>query len=287
VEFNPLNPLRLTSGWDPNHRDYRKLLVVDDSVGFTGGVNISSTYANSSLFRSKARSGSQVGWRDTHIQIEGPAVAALQWEFLNSWSSQQLLPLSDSNFFPPLKNVGNKLIRVLASEPGGSQEIYKTYILAIAAAKMSVHITGAYLVPDEQLLAALGEAAARGVEVKIILPGVKESGVAYYASHSFFQEMLERGIRLFLLHGSVLHAKTAVIDGVWSTVGSTNMDNRSFLHHHELNVVVFDEAFGAAMDIAFEDDLALTDEVTLPEWEKRLWWERVKEWAARRFAYWL
>ncbi len=161
LAFNPVNPLRLLGPWQPNNRDHRKILVVDGMVAFTGGVNISSTYANSSLFRSKARRNAKVGWRDTHIRIEGPAVAALQWVFLDNWASQQSPDLPDSNFFPPLKEAGNKLVRVLASAPGGDYDIYKAYVLAIQQAKNSIHITSAYFVPDAQMLQALNDAARR------------------------------------------------------------------------------------------------------------------------------
>jgi cardiolipin synthase len=287
VAFNPINPLKLTGPWSPNNRDHRKILVVDGKIAFTGGVNISSTYANSSLFRSKSRTSAKVGWRDTHLRIEGPAVATLQWEFLNSWANQVAPALSDSNFFPKLAAAGNHLVRILASGPDGDQDIYAAYILAINAAVKSVHITCAYFVPDVQILNALTQAARRGVEVKIILPGVMESGLVFYAGHSFYTEMLASGIRLYELQIAVLHAKTAVVDRTWSTVGSTNIDTRSFLHNYEINAVVFDGAFGEALESAFEEDLRFSTEVTQAQWAQRPLSDRLKEWAARRLEYWL
>ena len=287
VAFNPVNPLKLMGPWAPNNRGHRKILVVDGRVAFTGGVNISDTYANSSLFRSKSRSNAKVGWRDTHIRIEGPAVAALQWEFLNSWVGQKAPALSDSNFFPQLHNAGDKLVRILASAPGGDQDIYAAYILAINAAVKSVHITCAYFVPDVQIMQALTRAARRGVDVKIILPGVLESGLVYYAGRSFYAELLAGGVRVYELQVAVLHAKTAVIDGIWSTVGSTNIDMRSFLHNYELNAVVLDAEFGLALESAFVEDLRYSNEVTAAQWAQRPLAERLKEWAARRLEYWL
>lgn len=287
VAFNPINPLKLMGPWSPNNRDHRKILVVDGKLAFTGGVNISSTYANSSLFRSKSRPNAKVGWRDTHLRIEGPAVAALQWEFLNSWAAQMAPELSDSNFFPPLQAAGSHLVRILASAPDGDQDIHAAYILAIHAALSSVHITCAYFVPDVQILQALTQAARRGVDVKIILPGVMESGLVFYAGRSFYTEMLDSGIRVFELQKAVLHAKTAVIDRMWSTVGSTNIDTRSFLHNYELNAVVFDSGFGLALESAFEEDLRLSNEVAPAQWGQRPLSERLKEWAARRLEYWL
>jgi cardiolipin synthase len=287
LAFNPVNPLKLVGPWQPNQRDHRKILVVDGVVAFTGGVNISSTYANSSLFRSKARRSTEVGWRDTHIQIEGPAVAALQLAFLDNWASQKSPELPDSNFFPPLTEAGDKLVRVLASEPGGDYEIYKAYVLAILGAKATVHITSAYFVPDAQILQALIDAAKRGVEVKIILPGVTDSGLVFHAAQSYYDEMLAGGIRIYQLQIAVLHAKTAVIDKVWSTVGSTNIDTRSFLHNNEINVVVYSAEFGEAMENAFLEDLNYSVEITQEKWDQRPLGDRLKEWTARRLEYWL
>ncbi len=287
VAFNPVNPLKLVGPWEPNNRDHRKLLVVDGQVAFTGGVNISSAYANSSFFRSKAASADTVGWRDTHIRIEGPAVAALQWEFLTNWATQLAPELSDGNFFPPLANAGDKLVRVLASTPDGDHDIYAAYILAIDSAVKSVHITCAYFVPDVQILKALTGAARRGVDVKIILPSVTDSGLVFHAGRSFYDEMLSSGIRVYELQISVLHAKTAVIDRLWSTVGSTNIDTRSFLHNYELNAVVLDNEFGQALESAFDEDLRFSLEITAERWAQRPFSNRWKEWAARRMEYWL
>ncbi len=287
LAFNPVNPLKLIGPWEPNNRDHRKILVVDGVVAFTGGVNISSTYANSSLFRSKARRDAKVGWRDTHIKIEGPAVAALQWTFLNTWTSQQSPDLPDSDFFPPLKEAGNKLVRVLVSEPGGDYDIYKAYVLAIQEAKKTIHITSAYFVPDAQILQALSDAAHRGVDVKIILPGVTDNGLVFRAAQSFYSEMLANRIKIYELQIAVLHAKTAVVDKVWSTVGSTNIDTRSFLHNNEINVVVFGDEFGTTMENAFLEDLRYSVEISKDKWEQRSLGSRIKEWAARKLEYWL
>jgi cardiolipin synthase len=291
LAFNPINPLRLTGPWEPNNRDHRKILVVDGRIAFTGGVNISSTYANSSLFRSKSRtkkqSNSKIGWRDTHIKIEGPAVAALQWLFLDTWMREKSPDLSDSNFFPPLKNVGDKLLRVLASEPDGDNDIYKAYVLAIREAKKTIHITCAYFVPDTLILEALSDAVGRGVEVAIILPGVSDNSLVFHATQSFYTEMLQKGIKVYQLQIAVLHAKTAVIDQIWATVGSTNIDRRSFLHNNEINVVVFGSEFGLAMENTFTEDLRFSVEMTTTQWVQRPLQNKLREWFARRLEYWL
>ncbi len=287
LPFNPVNPFAGTGLWRLNNRDHRKILVVDGKVAFTGGVNISAAYSNSSLFRARSKAASNIGWRDTHIRIEGPAVATLQWLFLNAWFNQKGEDLPDLAFFPPLPKVGDKVVRVLASQPDGDFEIYKAYMLALQEAKATVHITTAYFVPDAQVIEALIAAARRGVDVKIILPGVSDVGLVFRAGHSFYSSLLESGVRIYQLQVSVLHAKTAVIDRIWSTVGSTNIDTRSFLHNYEVNVVVLNENFGREMENAFEEDLRGSREITREEWERRPFADRIKEWAARSLEYWL
>lgn len=292
LAYNPVNPARLHgTAWKINHRDHRKLLIVDGKVAFTGGINISDTYARSSLFRSQSKrrppDAAQLGWRDTHVMIEGPAVAALQWLFVQSWIGQDAADLADSAYFPALAAAGDKLVRVIASAPGGNFEIYKSYLLAIGQARQSIHITSAYFVPDAQTIAALTAAARRGVDVRIVLPGVSDSGLVFHAGHAFYDELLAGGVRIYQLQLAVLHAKTAVIDGVWSTVGSTNIDTRSFLHNSELNVVVLGRDFGREMENAFREDLRDARQVTPEGWARRPFADRLKEWAARLMDYWL
>jgi cardiolipin synthase len=286
IAFNPVNPAAGHGNWRINNRDHRKILVVDGKVAFTGGVNISSAYAQSSLFRSKAKLDSQVGWRDTHIKIEGPAVAVLQWAFLNAWADQGGEP-GNGEFFPPLPAAGDKFARVLASQPDGNDDIYKAYMLAMQNARQSIHVTAAYFVPDVQMIEALTSAAQRGVDVKIILPSISDSGAVFYAGRSSYEKLLAGGVRLFELQVAILHAKTAVIDGTWSTVGSTNLDMRSFLHNSELNVMIPDVAFGTDMEKAFAEDLRDSREITTEKWQSRPLGDRFKEWAARMLDYWL
>jgi cardiolipin synthase len=287
TEFNPVNPLKRFSLWRINNRDHRKILVVDGRIGFAGGINIADDYSRSSLFRARKKSQSELGWRDTHVQIEGPAVAALQWLFLDTWTRQNTQDLPDRDFFPPLAEAGDRIIRVVASEPGSDFEIYKAYVLAIQEARKTIHLTAAYFVPDAQILESLIQAARRGVSVKIVVPSVSDIGLVMYAGRSSYEELLEAGVRIYQLQASVLHAKTAVIDGVWSTVGSTNIDVRSFLHNNEINIVVLGEEFGKSMEAAFREDIKNSVEITAKAWRQRPLSERIKEWAARTMEYWL
>jgi cardiolipin synthase len=291
LAFNPVNPAKAKGNWSINNRDHRKLMVVDGKVAFTGGINISADYANSSLFRSRSRPDNvdrnKVGWRDTHVKIEGPAVATLQWSFVNNWVRQEGGELPPRDYFPRLAPVGDKFVRVLATEPGGHSEIYKSLLVAINEAKQSVHITSAYFVPDQQVVDALVAAAKRGVDVKLVLPGVSDHGLVMYAGQAFYEQLLAGGVRIFQLQVAVLHAKTAVIDSAWSTIGSANIDRRSFIHNYELNVVVIDPAFGRDMESAFNEDLRDSKEVTLEAWRNRPWTDRIREWASRLTEYWI
>jgi cardiolipin synthase len=291
VMFNPVNPAKAKGNWDLNNRNHRKLMVVDGRVAFTGGINISSTYANSSLFRSRQKpdqvDGSKVGWRDTHVKIEGPAVAPLQYSFVALWVAQEGGELPKAEYFPALSAAGDKLVRVLAATPDGDSDIYKALVVAITEAKKSVHITAAYFVPDQQIVDALAAAAQRGVDVRLVLPGVSDHSMIRYAGQGFYDQLLKAGVKIFELQIAVLHAKTAVIDGAWSTIGSANIDRRSFLHNYELNVVVLDPAFGRDMESAFNEDLRDSRAVTLERWKHRPWSDRIREWAARLAEYWI
>lgn len=290
VEFNPISPVHARrEGWRLNQRDHRKVLIVDGRIAFTGGINISASYANSSLFHASKKSAehAQLGWRDTHIKIEGPAVQAFQWLFVRQWASQDQDDLREADYFPAPQIAGDKLVRVLATSSELPFDIYKAYQLAIQQARHSIHLTSAYFVPDPQTIATLSAAAQRGVDVRIVLPGVSDSGLVFYAGHAYYDQLLDSGVRIFQLQLTVLHAKTAVIDGVWSTVGSTNIDTRSFLHNSELNVVVLGADFGAEMEQAFQEDLRNSVEITAQAWRQRPWLDRVREWLASLMHYWL
>ena len=285
--FHPVNPLARLGRWRINHRDHRKILVVDGTIGFTGGANISGTYGHGSLFHRKSKKPTTLGWRDTHLRIEGPAVAALQLLFLETWYGQSPEELEARAYFPPIPAAGGTTVRVLGSQPGSNFEIYRAYVEAFDHATRSIHLTAAYFVPDPQTIDALSAAARRGVEVQLVLTHVTDSSLVHHASQSYYRDLLRAGIRVYQLNSSVLHAKTAVIDGRWSTVGSTNMDMRSFLFNKEVNVVVLGEAFGLQMETAFREDLKNSTEVTEKAWAQRPESDHLKEWAARILGYWL
>ncbi len=301
LEFNPVNPLAARAGWRVNNRDHRKILIVDGRVAFTGGINISDVYSSSSSgrrgpsgsapFSGGASSQSQPkerGWRDTNIRIAGPAVGALQKLFLATWEQQNGPALPERQWFPNMKPQGDQLVRVIGSVPSDElPAIYATYIAAIRYAEKTVHLTMAYFVPDPQTLAALTEAASRGVEVRLVLPSYTDFWAVFHAGRSHYQDLLQAGVQIYERQDALLHAKTAVVDGVWSTVGSSNLDWRSFLHNTEVNAIVLGPRFGEQMEAMFRRDLEASTRITLEAWQQRPLSVRMKEWAARVWEYWL
>ena len=290
LEFNPVNPLTARAGWDVNQRDHRKLLVVDGATAILGGINISGVYSGSSLGSGRApRPGKPVlPWRDTDIQIDGPVVAEFQKLFIETWDKQAGQALAPRRYFPPLTRQGNEIVHAVAGSPDEPYSlIYATLISAIDSAEKDVLLTNAYFVPDPQLTTSLKNAVARGVDVKIVLPSTTDSALVFHAGRSHYGDLLSGGVKIYERQDVLLHAKTALIDGVWSTVGSTNLDWRSFLHNQEVNAVVLGNDFGQRMRVAFEADLAASKQILLEEWSRRSPVLRVKEQFGRLWQYWL
>lgn len=291
LEFNPINPLLARKAWELNQRDHRKLLIVDGHTAFLGGINISSVYSSGSFRRgSRTQTGSDNDqpWRDTDLQLTGPVVAEFQKLFLATWASQKGDPVPPKNYFPKLESTGRQVVRAIGSSPEEPYSlIYATLLSAIASAETSVQLTNAYFVPDPQLLAALEAAAQRGVAVSLILPSHTDSWLVLHAGHNYYERLLRSGVKIYERRDAILHSKTALIDGVWATVGSTNLDWRSFLHNQELNAVVLGPEFGRQIQALFARDLAMSDEITLEQWQRRPADTRVKEVFARIWEYWL
>jgi cardiolipin synthase len=290
LEFNPLNPLATDRRWLPNNRDHRKLLVVDGRTAFVGGINISSVYSAGSFARRSARERAKEHtagdeWRDTHLRIEGPVVAEFQKLFLGTWQKQAGPLLAPKAYFPELTPQGRDMVRAIGSTSDDPFSlIYLTLLSALGNAERAVHLTHAYFVPDPQLLKALTDAAARGVEVKLILPGFSDSATTFHAGRSHYSTLLYGGVRIFERQGRVLHSKTASVDGVWSTVGSSNLDWRSFLDNDEINAVILGREFGGQMQDMFSADLAESREVDPEKWAQRSLYLRLRETFARLFG---
>ncbi|MDA8384061.1 MAG: phospholipase D-like domain-containing protein [Betaproteobacteria bacterium] len=281
LEFNPINPFHVRRKWFITRRDHRKILVVDGRIAFTGGVNIGNVY-------SSTPTGRTLPWRDTDVAIRGPVVAQFQRLFFSTWRHQDGPSLPHRDFFPPLVPQGDDYVMVIGSSPGKKHRLtYEMYQTAFAAAVRYIHVTSAYFVPNRQTLAALIDAAKRGVHVKLILPSRSDVPLAMYAGRSFYTQLLKAGVKIYERKHALLHAKTATIDGVWSTVGSTNMDMWSFASNNEVNAIILGRDFGRQMEAMFEHDIKESRQVTLSQWEKRPFRERFREFFARLFRHWL
>ncbi len=260
LRFNPLiitmrHPT-LPVPWSPRHwgRDHRKLLVVDHEVGFIGGFNISSDYAKY--------------WRDTHARVVGPSVAELEnayADFWNQWRKRRLPQLGPSS-----PRLWFNRLRVVRNAPRVQvYPIRNMYLEAINRAQERIWLTHAYFIPDEDLVAALGEAAQRGVDVRVIVPQRSNHVIADWLSRGFYTSLLRQGIRLFLYRDAMVHAKTATIDGVWATIGTANLDRLSLAGNYEVNLEILNETVSKELEDIFTFDLANAEEVTLPEWLQR------------------
>lgn len=287
LEFNPINPMTAKGPWQIYNRDHRKLLIVDGRSVILGGINISSVYTSGSavLQRLIKPPAEGVTWRDTDLQIEGPVVAEFQKLFLQTWGKQKGAALAAKNYFPKLTPQGKDIVRAIGSTPDDPYSlIYLTLISAIGNAEKFVHLTNAYFVPDPQLLKALTDAAARGVEVQLILPSHSDSGLVFHAGRAHYADLLAGGVQIYERQGALLHAKTAVIDGVWSTVGSTNLDWRSFLDNDEVNAVVLGREFAAQMQAMHQQDLDASQRITPQAWAERPLQFKLKEWMAQHWG---
>jgi cardiolipin synthase len=288
--FNPLNPLNERFA-GLNHRDHRKIVVVDGELAFAGGINFSHAYHIASKQVQPGLShqqGIDDGWRDTHIEVRGTAAKHLENLFRTTWSDAQctgaILPPYDETAV----NGGNTLLQIVASTPqDATNDIYVMLLSVITYAQASIDITMAYFVPDEALEKALQDAARRGVRVRIILPSYSDFSGVFYAGRAHYDDLLKSGVELYELKDAFLHSKTIVVDGVWSSIGSTNFDWRSFIHNNEINVCVIDEGFAKQMSEMFANDLHDSRQITLAQWKKRGFKERFQEFMWLPLQYYL
>jgi cardiolipin synthase A/B len=299
-EFNPVNPTKRRMGyWDITHRDHRKIFVIDREVAFTGGINISATYSSGSFGRERgSKRVHEDGWRDTTVQVRGPAALAFDDLVRETWAHQRCrdaLPDGISKALqplppkarPPSQAAGGQVVRVMPSSPTDAfNKIYALLLTAIDASQKSVYLTMAYFAPGRDMIDALCEAAERGVDVQLVLPSVSDFTPVLHAGRSYYERLLRSGVKLYELQDAVLHAKTAVIDGVVSTVGSSNMDWRSFVGNNEVNAVIIGEDFGDSMTRMFRRDLEASEKITLEQWARRSPLQRAKETLARLFENW-
>ena len=262
ADFRPLNPLSVRR---VNHRNHRRVLVVDGLVAFTGGTGIGSQWTGD---------GRQPGhWRQTDVDVEGPIVRHVQAAFADTWRDTTGILLGGETYFPEPTPRGDVVAQSVRSSPrGGSTEAYALFLLAIEGARTSIRISTPYFVPDADIAAALLKAVRRRVSVEVLVAGEADSfvdRVVRRASQAAYGDALQGGVRIYEYERALLHSKTMTVDGRWASIGSINLDNRSFALNHELNLVVYDAGLTRRLDEIFRDDLRFAREVTLETWKRR------------------
>ena len=289
-EFRPLSPIKTPEVWKLQNRDHRKIIVVDGQIGFTGGINIDSTYDSASTSKPGPERGLEDGWRDTHIEIQGPAVAQLQTLFVGNWQQageHEDLSAKDK-YFPAIKPAGDNLVTIVANDSeSNDRSLYGTYVAAFTCATKRLWITHAYFAPNEELLTALIDAAKRGVDVRLIVPSFTDSRVVLNATQATFTQLLNAGVKIYELKDALLHAKSVVIDSSVTIIGSSNLDMRSFLHNDEVNAIVISRDTAQRMEEVFQRDQQSARAVELKAWERRSLWQRTKEFFVHMFSYWI
>ena len=265
------HPLRWYNVGRLNNRTHRKLLIVDGRIGFTGGVGIADEWLG--------HAQDPAHWRDSHFRLEGPAVASMQAAFMDNWIETCAQVLHGDDYFPPLDPVGPHAAQLFrSSADDGSESVRLMYLLSIASAARSVRIANSYFVPDSLAVRTLVAAQRRGARVEIIVPGRHiDQKIVRRASRSLWGPLLEAGVAIYEYQPTMFHVKVMVVDEVWTSVGSTNFDNRSFRLNDEANLNVIDAEFAAAQARIFEEDMGRARRITLEEWRRRPWRERAIE----------
>ncbi|MGZ2368970.1 cardiolipin synthase [Ancylomarina sp. YFZ004] len=260
-----------------NYRNHRKIIVIDGKTAFVGGLNFADRYKNGIP---------DIGiWRDTHLKIVGEAASSLQIVFLIDWYFVRQEVLLDEKYRPNFKVKEHCLLQIVSSGADSDwASILQAYFSAIASAKQNVYISSPYFMPNESVLMAIKTAAMSGIDVRILIPEKSDSVMTYYGTLSYIEELLEAGVRLFFYKKGFNHSKIMMVDGVISTVGTANMDIRSFEQNFEVNALIYDEAITMELRERFLKDLDLSDEIDLISWQKRSEGQRLKESMARIFA---
>jgi cardiolipin synthase len=277
VEVEIYHPVRWYTLGKLNNRTHRKLLVTDGEIGFTGGVGIADKWSGNAEDPDH--------WRDTHYRIEGPAVAQMQAAFMDNWTKVTGKVLHTIEYFPQPNAAGSHQAQVFQSSiEGGAESMHLMYLLSIAAANNSIHLSMAYFAPDDVALEALRVALQRGVKVQILLPGPHtDAGLVQNASRAKWGELLKAGAEIYLYQPTMFHCKVLVVDGLWTSVGSTNFDNRSFRLNDEVNLNVYDAGVAREQILVFNEDIKRSRRVSYEEWEARPWTEKLRDRAAALF----
>jgi cardiolipin synthase len=261
-----------------NNRTHRKLLVVDGQVGFTGGVGIADQWSG--------HAQDPDHWRDTHFRVQGPVVAQMQAVFMDNWIKATGAVLDGASYFPAIVPQGDQPAQMFSSSPtAGSESMHLMYLMAITAAQSSIHLSSSYFVPDDLTIDALAAAARRGVKVQVITPGTLiDTEIVRRASRARWGKLLEAGVTIAEYQPTMFHVKVLVVDGLLTSVGSTNFDNRSFRLNDEANLNVLHEGFARRQIEVFDDDFKQSSVITLEAWQQRPWQEKALEHLASLFG---
>ncbi len=287
--FNPINPIAALAGHSPNHRDHRKVMVIDGRVGFVGGINLSRTYEVPPSAGLPANGDTQSAyWHDTAVEIRGPAVAELQRLFFGTWQEQKATPMRMADYFPNLARQGVQTVRIIGSAPGDQRPLYYISLeQAIRAATKRIWLSTGYFVPPHQEREDLVKAARRGVDVRLVVPSHSDVDAAVFAGRAAYGDLLEAGARIFEMQNAVLHSKLAVIDGVWTAIGSSNLDRRSVVFNNEVDAIIIGEDTATQIEALLQRDFAASVRVSLRAWETRPFEEHFEELKARFWEYWM
>lgn len=269
------------SPFKQNHRGHRKVCVVDESVAFTGGVGIAEEWAGD------ARDETQ--WRDTHFRVEGPAVDGLAAAFVQDWAETGRSLYDDRDRFPDHPHRGDAVVQVVRGSASiGWDDIHTVWYVLMRSARRRIRLQSAYFAPDEAMRTALREAAARGVEVDVLVPGPHaDKRVAQLAGEAVYAELADAGVRVWNFQPSMLHTKIMVVDGAAALVGSSNLNRRSLDHDEEVAMVVLDAAVVEILEQQFLDDLGRSREIDLDRWRNRSARQRALETAVAPIRRWL
>lgn len=289
VMFNPLDPLLSKVGWSPNDRDHRKIMVVDGRVGFTGGINLDKVYENpASAGIPPDGDAAHAYWRDTAVRIEGPAVAELQKVFFGTWTQQKGPPVAPARYFPPLARTGVQTVRIIASSPGEQRPLYYISLMAaMLSATQRVWLSSGYFVPPHEEREALNKTARAGIDVRVVVPSHSDVQATVYAARAAYGDLLGSSARIYEVRNAVLHSKLVTVDGVWSMVGSSNLDRRSVVFNNEVDAIILGRATASQVEAILRQDMAMAHEIILAEWRQRSIVERWDEVKARLWQYWM
>jgi len=277
VDVRRYNPLVWYNLARINHRDHRKLLIVDGKIGFTGGAGLADLWLGNA--------DSPAHWRDSQFRLEGPAVAQMQAVFMDNWIKTSARVLDGNGFFPELKSAGADYAQVFKSSPrDGTESVRLMYLLSIAAARKSIRLSVPYFVPGRLITQQLIEAAKRGVKVEIIVPGSEtDSAIVRHASRSKWGALLKGGVNIYEYGPTMYHCKLMIVDDLWVSVGSANIDGRSFRLNDEANLNVLAAGFAAEQTQIFEEDKKRAHQVSYTEWQHRSLGTRLMEWLTSPF----